>query len=424
MSPTRNQMLVRVLSWMPILTAFLIPIHPRFSSLTLALWTVVAFVHFFVKLISGNEYVKHFQLSFLFKLFGGASLLYFAAICIGLLWTEELSEGWFALEVKFSFLLLPVLFWQLNVEAFDRPWKQRAKRAFQCGLLAYLAWRFFEAIWTGDWSLMRYDGFAGPFHPSYMALYLITGILMSSVRDALGRAVIVMGGLSIGLLASKAGWGIGVLVLGIEFLRRFKVSQKEVRWLFASCVLLMSGAWWADGGRMQEFQSYLGQESTVQISSNDGVQSINYSTMNEQSEDRSVVKTGSTGGRMQAWNAALQLLKTHPFGVGTGDVTSSLAEIYEREGSLYAMKKNMNPHSIWLQVGVRLGWFAMLGMLIFFMAFGWKAIRLRGSEIAIWTLAVAMNGTVESLFELQQGVVAILFLGLLFSSGRRASKEA
>jgi hypothetical protein len=35
-----------------------------------------------------------------------------------------------------------------------------------------------------------------------------------------------------------------------------------------------------------------------------------------------------------------------------------------------------------------------------------------------------MNGTVESLFELQQGVVAILFLGLLFSSGRRASKEA
>lgn len=84
----------------------------------------------------------------------------------------------------------------------------------------------------------------------------------------------------------------------------------------------------------------------------------------------------------------------------------------------------MNPHSIWLQVGVRLGWFAMLGMLIFFMAFGWKAIRLRGSEIAIWTLAVAMNGTVESLFELQQGVVAILFLGLLFSSGRRASKEA
>jgi O-antigen ligase len=186
----------------------------------------------------------------------------------------------------------------------------------------------------------------------------------------------------------------------------------------------MSGAWWADGGRMQEFQSYLGQESTVQISSNDGVQSINYSTRSEQSEDRSVVKTGSTGGRMQAWNAALQLLKTHPFGVGTGDVTSSLAEIYEREGSLYAMKKNMNPHSIWLQVGVRLGWFAMLGMLIFFMAFGWKAIRLRGSEIAIWTLAVAMNGTVESLFELQQGVVAILFLGLLFSSGRRASKEA
>jgi hypothetical protein len=35
-----------------------------------------------------------------------------------------------------------------------------------------------------------------------------------------------------------------------------------------------------------------------------------------------------------------------------------------------------------------------------------------------WTVALMLNATVESFFELQQGVVAVLFLALLFASGR------
>lgn len=161
---------------------------------------------------------------------------------------------------------------------------------------------------------------------------------------------------------------------------------------------------------MQEFQSYLGRSPSISVQTSDG--GLNVST----SDEAVAVKTGSTGGRMQAWRASVQLLEKHPFGVGTGDMTSTLAAVYEREGSLYAKKKNMNPHSIWLQAGVRLGWLAMLGMLVLFGFFAWKAIHLGAFQIAIWTLVIALNGTVESLFELQQGVVAILFLGLLFSS--------
>jgi hypothetical protein len=160
---------------MPIITAFLIPIHPRFSSLTLAFWTVIAVVYFFNSLITQNQSLRIPRLSFLFKLIGGVSTLYFAAMCIGMFWTEERTEGWFTLEVKFSFLLLPILFLQLISASFDSLWKQRTKRAFQCGLLTYLGWRFFEALWAGDWSLLRYDGFAGPFHPSYMAFVFAHG---------------------------------------------------------------------------------------------------------------------------------------------------------------------------------------------------------------------------------------------------------
>jgi hypothetical protein len=87
------------------------------------------------------------------------------------------------------------------------------------------------------------------------------------------------------------------------------------------------------------------------------------------------------------------------------------------------MNKNMNPHSIWMQVGVRLGWLALLSMITFFLVFAWKAIQSGAYKIALLTLAVAMNGTVESLFELQQGVVAFLFFGLLLSSERKVDEE-
>lgn len=410
-----SQEVQKLLAWMPVLTAFLIPIHPRFSSFTLALWAVVSLVCFIATLTDVDQRIRSTRLTLLFKILAGASFVYFCAICLGMLWTENQAEGWFALEVKFSFLLLPLLFWQVN-SVLNDDWKNQTKRAFQWGLLVYLVWRFFQASWMGDWSLLRYDGFAGPFHPSYMALYLLTGILLSSSRDALGRVLLLVAGFSIGLLASKAGWGIGALIIAIEAVRRSRAASKDFRWLTGSFACLVIGAIWADGGRMQEFQSYLGRSPSISVQTSDGALNVSAS------DEAVAVKTGSTGGRMQAWRASVQLLEKHPFGVGTGDMTSTLAAVYEREGSLYAKKKNMNPHSIWLQAGVRLGWLAMLGMLVLFGFFAWKAIHLGAFQIAIWTLVIALNGTVESLFELQQGVVAILFLGLLFSS--ETNKEA
>ena len=36
-------------------------------------------------------------------------------------------------------------------------------------------------------------------------------------------------------------------------------------------------------------------------------------------------------------------MRTHPFGVGTGDVTDALMGIYEREGITYALDRKLNP---------------------------------------------------------------------------------
>ena len=48
------------------------------------------------------------------------SMACYCAMCLGMLWTENAAEGWFALEVKFSFFLLPLLFWQSNAMLDER----------------------------------------------------------------------------------------------------------------------------------------------------------------------------------------------------------------------------------------------------------------------------------------------------------------
>ena len=405
MRPSTTQLL----GWMPTLTAFVLPVHPRLSAITLTVWSIVATIHALSIAFSNEKSIERRALDPFVKWFAAGSMACYCAMCLGMLWTENVAEGWFALEVKFSFLLLPLLFWQSNA-MLDEHWKYRALQSFQWGLLAFLAWRFFQAFWWQDIALLRYAGFAGPFHPSYIAFYLTTGILLISGSDFKGRALMVIGGLAIGLLASKAGWGVGLLVIAIEIMRRFKPAVKDARLLMASGFLLLLGAAWADGGRMQEFQHYLGSREEVVSNVKATSPQLNLS------ETIPEPKTGSTGGRMQAWKASMELLWCHPFGVGTGDIASSLARIYERDDSLYAKNKNMNPHSVWLQIGVRLGWLAMIGLFLGFLLLGWKAIQSGRWQLAIWTTAVIMNGTVESLFELQQGVVAILFLGLLLTS--------
>jgi hypothetical protein len=408
--------LPQLLSWMPALTALGIPVHPRLSALSLGIWTVLALAAAVSGMIKATPESRASKPPIAFSWIALGSVAYYVCLMLGMLWTSNASQGWFALEVKFSFLLLPVLFWQVNLLK-DGSWKAKASSAFQWGLLIFLISRVGHALWYQDWSMTRYGGFAGDFHPSYMAFYLITGILYASSGDRIGKVLLLAAGLAIGILASKAGWGCGALVIVIELVRRFRRTKGKSLFLVASGVLLIAGAVWADGGRFHEFQTFMrgpsGAEERTTSMSTDRQMSLTLK------QEKSIQKTGSTGGRMQAWSASVDLIAHHPFGVGTGDVSEALMTVYKREGALYAQQKNMNPHSVWLLAGVRLGWAVLLGMLIWWGGLLVVALKMKNQLLAVWCIAFMLNATVESFFELQQGVVAVLFLGLLFASNHQ-----
>ena len=70
----------------------------------------------------------------------------------------------------------------------------------------------------------------------------------------------------------------------------------------------------------------------------------------------------SSAGRVAVWRSSLDVLLTHPWGVGTGDVTDELTAVYEQGGIDYARDRKLNPHNQWLQAGVAFGW---AGVLVF-----------------------------------------------------------
>jgi hypothetical protein len=344
-----------------------------------------------------------------FQWFAGGSVLMYLLMAVGLGWTENEVVGWFALEVKFSLLLVPLLMLHHWCRQGTKG-LEIVPKALASGLALFMGWRFLLAGVSGDAQLWRYDGLAGPFHPTYMGLYLVLMPLLLSETSKGYRLILFVTGVFVGLLASKAAWIVAALMWGSLLVMQTK--RRDVRrWgVGAALAGMCLGGWLGDGGRLSEFTRYVSSE----------VVSTRVPTPEDASETPQLneprpVKVGSSAGRMQAWSASIEVLKGAPFGVGTGDVTDALSEVYAESNSQYALEKQMNPHSAWLQLAVSHGWIGLLLMLVWWFGTVTWAFCVQNALLLTWSVAWILNGTIESLLELQQGVVPTVLLCCVFA---------
>ena len=390
-----------MLSWMPALTAFVLPLHPRLSAISLLIWSLLALPY---ALLTTKPRVDGVTQNPLREWIGVGSVLYFVLLAVGMLWTHDMEMGWFALEVKSSMWLMPLLFYIQHTYVLGRVWVKRAIRAFVIGLALYMVYRTGFAVATPGEMTWRYDGLAGPFHPTYMAAYLLIGMLIYP-SDWKGKKIfLIVASLFMGLLASKAGWIIGGIILVWRFAAtRWMKKKWDVDWVFA-CVFLLIGAVMGDAGRMGELLKHVPTQSPTAITESlvEGIPEVSTSA-----------QSGSTAGRLQAWSASWELLKGHPLGVGTGDVTDELMVVYQDRNADYALKKRMNPHSAYWQIAVTSGWLGLLVMLLWWGGALFQAYRCKAYRMQLFILIILLNGIFESIFELQQGVVAWTFIGLM-----------
>ena len=349
-------------------------------------------------------------------------IAYYVIHVLGMGWTEDTRSGHFALEVKASFLVMPLV-WMLQREVKNRL-RFQVLLAFSYGCLVFFLWRSGDAtlkyMETGDYNVFFYNHWAGDFHPTYIASYycfsvLFMGWLAFKKVYLFSRKFVhwvVLGGfvLSIGILSSKAGYAVIMVVL-----------------LILSTMWIRKGTLWKGLGIMACGLAVLAGSIAISPKSINRIQemtnSLDQTAMGDVdqllepnlNEQGLIVNKGSTAGRIIAWTAAWDIIRDQPFGVGTGDGRNELIKSYKEMGAIYNMEHRLNAHNQFLEVGVIVGWFGMLLLFAILFCGLIVALKKRDSMFLGFIFVVGINLLFESYLEVQSGITFVAFFFALFT---------
>lgn len=347
----------------------------------------------------------------------------------GLAWTSDEASGRFALEVRALAFFVPLLTlwtsgWWSRQRDVALAFFARAVGAAVLFLTLRSTWLFLAELRlraTGEYppglpyTNIFFSSYFSPWiHPSYVAMYAVFALAVFALprTDAgsiplkrvdrwLWLPMLVVGVL---LTASKSGW-IALAVLAAQLAwARWHDRQFRMRWLRAALATTVL------------FGVLVAAFGTVRAKITD-----TWAALEATPEDA----TDSSAARVMVWRGATAVVARSPWtGVGTGDAEEELVAEYARRGYIYPMERRLNAHGQFLQTAVQLGIPAALLLLLAFVLPMPGAIRRRDHLAMFFLIMVVLHALVESVLEVQPGVVFILvMMALLFAQplSQRAS---
>lgn len=340
---------------------------------------------------------------------------------IALLYTANMPEGLFDLELKLSLIVFPLAVFPVSL--LGRQQVEKIYAFFVLGCVAALVVCVHKAYWNYQYESfcieqnlyhqnIRFNYFLSSrfsyfMHPSYFAMYLAfaLSILITGKASFLNRigwrvslsAVFIA---AIALLASKSG--VAVLgVLMVYFMLRFKQYRKYIVAGIVAFALVVAGLFYFStefAGRFKNAFAVFNSENTDSASA-------------ESSEARVLV-----------WESAgSMILKSPVVGYGTGDVKDVLMNSYRESGFTGVLEKQLNAHNQFLQTTLALGMVG-LGVFVFIFVLAFRLFRQNNSATGLLLLLIfILNFFVESMLETQAGVVFFAFW-LLFEAYQQPAK--
>lgn len=338
---------------------------------------------------------------------------------VGLLWTSNMDFAGLDLGIKAPLLVFPLIY------LFGRPLQDTGKvqRWFVFANALAVVICLIRALFTVGMELFGNGSHEGavlsgfalsvPFfssdfslflHPTYMAMYLTLALLMLfrpeadqpwGSRFSLGAAMLLL--LGVVLCASKAGWLL-LFVAGVGMLAE-RWSDRRMRRMvsWGLAVAFMSGV-----------ALYLGTDYV-----HERVDQVVHVFKDGSPGDQAA---NSTDDRRLVWRAAQEQVAAHPWlGVGTGDVKDELMKAYAVRGYVEPLRKKLNAHDQYLNTAVALGGGAALMLLLMIILPTVSAFRNRNLLMASFLLLNALNWTVESMLEVQAGVLFFAFFAWLLT---------
>jgi O-antigen ligase len=343
--------------------------------------------------------------------------IYYVLHVVGMSWTSDVDFGLFDLQVKLGLLLLPIA---AAAVGMGRPDTLRASMlAFTAGTLiavslgVHKAWTCFTA--EGLSNCFSQSSLSHELHPSYTAWYTCwviaywgVQLIGGQVRERWSRMVlpVVLPVILVFtvMLASKSGIiGLGSILLLLIGAALYRLKGRvRILVLSASAVVIALGIW-SQAALVSARMAAAWEAVEGAIDADPGI----------------YTSTDGNAMRLVAWLCSVERLQQAPLGAGTGDIKHALMECYEEKNATEAAQRRLNSHSQFLQSAVALGWPGLVVTLLVVLVPLVRGWRERDLLLVCFILLFMVNATVESVLEVQAGVVFFgLFLGLLTSQAR------
>gem|GEM_PF-1095214 len=342
-------------------------------------------------------------------------VVFTALYVLGILWSDNRDEAINSIQVKLPVFLLSIVFASMRLSEKET---RRVFVAFIIGLIGVGVFMLVRgAIRYGDMgtSAFVYQTFTEyVMHPSYLALYFVTGIVLlfhgvllkneSSRKKLIAAFLGLFFAFIVFLLSSKMGFLSLAAVLIFYTIYAVIRFKRYVSGAIALLVLV-GGAWLA-------------------IQTSPRLEETFHRMMTSLSGNKVVDPSSSESSevRMLIWSADAALMMDAPvLGYGTGDVQDQLMNKYQEKGMSGALEKKLNAHSQFFQTGLALGWPGLIVLLALTIGVILWAIRARVGIIVIVGGLLTINMIPESMLQLQAGTMYVGFLYsiLLFSADRK-----
>ncbi len=339
---------------------------------------------------------------------------------LSLLYTENLRTGAFDIQVKLSFLLIPLFLTGVHRDSVDL---NEVLHSFLSGTIIAAILCYFIAtcnsvgLDSGEiifdvhpdgyfWeNFFFYDRFSVFHQPSYFAMFILFALaigfyyLKSNNESFFGYRFIVITMLFLSvtlfLLSSRAGllvWFILIIAFGLTFTQ--KRTRKSYRLAIPFVILIGVFSF-----LLIKISRYNNVKEEFKVYENYTQESIN----------------SSIGTRMILWEETVHIIRRNFFfGVGQGDIKMELHNQAKKKGYLQIVEKNLNIHNQFLETFVGLG---IGGVILLIMILLGPVIKLKGKYFELFVyfnIIVSVNLVFESMFNRLAGVFFFAFFYCLF----------
>ncbi len=324
-----------------------------------------------------------------------AILVFYLLHLIGLIYTDNIQEGLFSLEIKISMLIFPLLFY---TEEFSAKQHLFFFKSFVVGTLLCCLLCLSRAVFlyfSIHENHFYYEGLSWFQHPSYLAMYVsfccAVALLTNMFSKKITYVSIIFFTLFVFLLSSKTGIIIHFITLVFSFVSVFLKGNNFLKIVGVSLVglLVCIGILFFIPAVKQRFQNV-------------------YTVFQSESIDKTSAE--STSVRMLIWNEALQIIKEHPvIGVSPGNANDALYESYQKDGLTGAYEKKLNAHSQYFQTTIGLG---LVGLLSLLSLFATPLLVNKNKMVFLFVGISALHFFTESMLQTMAGCI---FFGYFYS---------